>query len=130
MFLGIGRLCLGARRRQRIWGLAAANSASSLVGAARLRRATRLVTGALAIRRQGIYFAMITLALSQMVYFFCLQAPFTHGEDGIQGVPQGKLFGFIDLLEPDDDVLLRAGGVRRAASCSSIASSTRRSATC
>ncbi len=56
-----------------------------------------LVTGALAIRRQGIYFSMITLALSQMIYFFCLQAPFTHGEDGIQAVPQGKLFGFINL---------------------------------
>ncbi|MDE2363902.1 MAG: branched-chain amino acid ABC transporter permease [Hyphomicrobiales bacterium] len=56
-----------------------------------------VITGALAIRRQGIYFAMITLALSQMIYFFCLQAPFTHGEDGIQGVPQGKAFGLIDL---------------------------------
>src|SRR6185295_17461775 len=47
--------------------------------------------------RQGIYFAMITLALSQMVYFFYLQAAFTHGEDGIQAVPRGLLFGFIDL---------------------------------
>jgi branched-chain amino acid transport system permease protein len=56
-----------------------------------------LITGALAIRRQGIYFSMITLALSQMIYFFCLQAPFTHGEDGIQAVPQGKLLGFINL---------------------------------
>ncbi|MBF0336147.1 MAG: branched-chain amino acid ABC transporter permease [Alphaproteobacteria bacterium] len=56
--------------------------------------------GGLAIRRQGIYFAMITLALSQMVYFFCLQAPFTHGEDGIQAVPRGYLFGFIDLMQP------------------------------
>jgi branched-chain amino acid transport system permease protein len=56
-----------------------------------------LVTGALAIRRQGIYFSMITLALSQMIYFFCLQAPFTHGEDGIQAVPQGKMLGFINL---------------------------------
>ena len=56
-----------------------------------------LVTGMLAIRRQGIYFAMVTLALSQMVYFFCLQAPFTHGEDGIQGVPRRPLFGLIDL---------------------------------
>ena len=56
-----------------------------------------VVVGALAIRRQGIYFAMITLALSQMIYFFCLQAPFTHGEDGIQGVPQGKAFGFLNL---------------------------------
>jgi branched-chain amino acid transport system permease protein len=56
-----------------------------------------IVTGLLAIRRQGIYFAMITLALAQMVYFFCLQAPFTHGEDGIQSVPRGKLFGVLDL---------------------------------
>jgi len=56
-----------------------------------------VVTGALAIRRQGIYFAMITLALSQMIYFFCLEAPFTHGEDGIQSVPQGRLLGLVDL---------------------------------
>ncbi|WP_413993587.1 branched-chain amino acid ABC transporter permease [Labrys okinawensis] len=56
-----------------------------------------LVIGALAIRRQGIYFAMITLAMAQMVYFFSLQAPFTGGEDGIQSVPRGKLFGLIDL---------------------------------
>ena len=56
-----------------------------------------IVTGALAIRRQGIYFAMITLALAQMLFFFCLQAPFTGGEDGIQAVPRGTLFGFIDL---------------------------------
>lgn len=53
--------------------------------------------GSLAIRRQGIYFAMITLALAQMVFFFSLQAPFTGGEDGIQAVPRGHLFGFIDL---------------------------------
>ncbi|MBM3538624.1 MAG: branched-chain amino acid ABC transporter permease [Alphaproteobacteria bacterium] len=56
-----------------------------------------LISGALAIRRQGIYFAMITLALAQMIYFFCLQAKFTGGEDGIQQVPRGVLFGFIDL---------------------------------
>ncbi len=56
-----------------------------------------LVAGLLAIRRQGIYFAMITLALAQMVYFFSLQAPFTGGEDGIQAVPRGRLFGLIDL---------------------------------
>jgi len=56
-----------------------------------------MVAGALAIRRQGIYFAMITLALAQMVYFFSLQAPFTGGEDGIQAVPRGKLLGLIDL---------------------------------
>jgi branched-chain amino acid transport system permease protein len=59
-----------------------------------------VVTGALAIRRQGIYFAMITLAFSQMVYFFYIQAPFTHGEDGIQAVPRGRLFGLIDLSAP------------------------------
>ena len=56
-----------------------------------------LIFGALAIRRQGIYFAMITLALAQMVYFFALQIPFTGGEDGIQAVPRGRLFGLIDL---------------------------------
>ena len=58
-----------------------------------------LVVGSLAIRRQGIYFAMITLALSQMVFFFCLQIPFTGGEDGIQAVPRGLLFGQIDLSD-------------------------------
>lgn len=56
-----------------------------------------LVFGALAIRRQGIYFAMVTLAFAQMIYFFALQAPFTGGEDGIQAVPRGYLFGLLDL---------------------------------
>ncbi|VXC57420.1 ABC transporter permease [Burkholderia sp. 8Y] len=56
-----------------------------------------VIVGLLAIRRQGIYFAMVTLALAQMVYFVFLQAPFTHGEDGLQGVPRGKLFGVLDL---------------------------------
>ena len=56
-----------------------------------------LAFGALAIRRQGIYFAMITLALAQMVYFYALQAPWTHGEDGIQAVPRGVMFGVLDL---------------------------------
>jgi branched-chain amino acid transport system permease protein len=55
------------------------------------------VTGLLAIRRQGIYFAMITLALAQMIYFYYVQTPFTGGEDGIQAVPRGTLFGLIDL---------------------------------
>lgn len=59
-----------------------------------------LVIGYLAIRRQGIYSTMITLALAQMFFFFCLQAAFTHGEDGLQGVPRGHLFGFIDLNQP------------------------------
>jgi branched-chain amino acid transport system permease protein len=63
------------------------------VGAAALG----VITGLVAIRRQGIYFAMITLALSQLLYFVYLQTPFTHGEDGIQGIPQGKLFGLFNL---------------------------------
>jgi branched-chain amino acid transport system permease protein len=58
------------------------------------------IAGSVAIRRQGIYFAMITLALAQMAYFFALQAKFTGGEDGIQGVPRGKLFGLVDLANP------------------------------
>ncbi|MCU4179470.1 branched-chain amino acid ABC transporter permease [Bosea sp. BH3] len=59
-----------------------------------------LVFGALAIRRQGIYFAMITLALAQMAFFFSLQTPgFTGGEDGIQAVPRGRLFGLIDIAD-------------------------------
>jgi branched-chain amino acid transport system permease protein len=62
-----------------------------------------LVVGAIAIRRQGIYFAMITLALAQMIYFVWLQAPFTGGEDGLQGVPRGTLFGLIPLA--NDTVL-------------------------
>ena len=56
-----------------------------------------LLVGLIAIRRQGIYFAMITLAMAQMVYFVCLQAPFTGGEDGLQGVPRGRLFGLLPL---------------------------------
>ncbi len=56
-----------------------------------------LVVGMVAIRRQGIYFAMITLAIAQMVYFVCLQAPFTGGEDGLQGVTRGALFGLVSL---------------------------------
>jgi branched-chain amino acid transport system permease protein len=62
-----------------------------------------LVVGALAIRRQGIYFSMITLALAQMAYFFALQAPFTGGEDGLQRVPRGTMFGLLDLR---DDLVL------------------------
>jgi branched-chain amino acid transport system permease protein len=56
-----------------------------------------LLFGLVAIRRQGIYFAMITLAMAQMVFFICLQAPFTGGEDGLQGVPRGNLFGLLSL---------------------------------
>jgi branched-chain amino acid transport system permease protein len=67
-----------------------------LVGVA-ASTAVGLVMGALAIRRQGIYFSMITLALAQMVYFAALRAPFTGGEDGLQGIPRGKLLGMLDL---------------------------------
>lgn len=70
------------------FGIVLGVAASSVLG---------LVVGALAIRRQGIYFSMITLALAQMVYFAALRAPFTHGEDGLQGVPRGHLFGLLDL---------------------------------
>ena len=59
-----------------------------------------LVFGWLAIRRRGIYFAMVTMALAQMVYFIAVQAPFTGGEEGIQGVPRGRLFGLLDLEQP------------------------------
>jgi branched-chain amino acid transport system permease protein len=68
-----------------------------VIGGTAIATLLGLVVGLFAIRRQGIYFAMITLALAQMVYFVFLQAPFTHGEDGMQGVPRGKLFGVIDL---------------------------------
>jgi branched-chain amino acid transport system permease protein len=72
----------------------------ALLGATACSGLLGLVFGAVAIRRQGIYFAMITLAMAQMVFFICLQAPFTGGEDGLQGVPRGKLFGVLSL-EPD-----------------------------
>ncbi len=92
MFLGMAGYV--SAHAAKVWGLppelaiALGTATSALLG---------LVTGLLAIRSQGIYFAMITLALAQMVYFFCLQAPFTHGEDGIQSVPRGKLLGVLDL---------------------------------
>ncbi len=78
----------------KVWGLPP--ELAILFGIA-VAAALGVVVGWLAIRRQGIYFSMITLGLAQMIYFLCLQAPFTHGEDGIQGVPRGHLFGFLDL---------------------------------
>jgi branched-chain amino acid transport system permease protein len=69
----------------------------AIIGGTAIAALLGFVAGGLAIRRQGIYFAMITLALSQMMYFFALQAKFTGGEDGIQGVPRGRLFGLFDL---------------------------------
>ncbi len=92
MFLGTaGYVCAHAAK---VWGWPPEAAILAGTGAA---ATLGLVTGLLAIRRQGIYFAMITLALAQMIYFFCLQAPFTHGEDGIQSVPRGRLFGLLDL---------------------------------
>lgn len=81
----------------KVWGLppelgiVVGTAAAALLG---------LATGYISIKRQGIYFSMITLALSQLLFFLYLQAPFTHGEDGIQGVPQGHLLGIFDLSKP------------------------------
>ena len=80
-----------------IWGFPTEVAILSGVAAA---TALGALFGWLAIRRQGLYFAMITLALAQIVYFYAIQAPWTHGEDGIQSVPRGYLFGVIDLNEP------------------------------
>ena len=92
MFFGLASYV--AAHGAKVWGLTP--ELAVLAGTA-CAGALGVAVGALAIRRQGIYFAMITLALSQMVFFFCLQAPFTGGEDGIQAVPRGRLFGLIDL---------------------------------
>ncbi|MCW7538910.1 branched-chain amino acid ABC transporter permease [Aquabacterium sp. A7-Y] len=90
-FGGAGYVCGHALK---VWGLSpelgllAGTACAALLG---------LVMGALAIRREGIYFSMITLALAQMLYFFCLQSPLTGGEDGLQGVPRGHLLGLLSL---------------------------------
>src|ERR1700756_1708563 len=95
MFLGTGGYVTA--HAAKVWGLPP--ELGILVGVA-ASAALGIITGAVAIRRQGIYFAMITLALSQLLYFIYLQAPFTHGEDGIQGIPQGHLFFLLDLSKP------------------------------
>jgi branched-chain amino acid transport system permease protein len=99
MFFGIGGYGFGyivkAMNLPPELGLLAGIGGGALLG---------LVTGVLAIRRQGIYFAMITLAFAQMVYFFCVQAPFTGGEDGLQGVPRRALLG--GLIPIDNDMVL------------------------
>ncbi|MBK8176885.1 MAG: branched-chain amino acid ABC transporter permease [Rhodospirillales bacterium] len=91
-FFGIAAYATG--HAAKVWGLP--TELALLTGTA-AAAALGLVFGWLAIRRQGIYFAMVTLALAQMVFFFCVQAPFTHGEDGIQAIPRGTLLGVIDL---------------------------------
>ena len=78
----------------KVWGL---DPALAILSGAAVAAGLGLVAGAVAIRRQGIYFAMIPLALAQMMYFFAVQAPFTGGEDGIQAVPRGRLLGIFDL---------------------------------
>src|SRR5215475_2473517 len=95
MFLGTAGYC--SAHALKVWGLPP--ELGIVVGVA-AAAALAVVTGFISIRRQGIYFSMITLALSQLLYFIYLQTPFTHGEDGIQGIPQGRMFGFIDLSRP------------------------------
>src|SRR6201994_3607123 len=95
MFLGTAGYC--SAHALKVWGLSpelgilVGTAAAALLG---------VVTGYISIRRQGIYFSMITLALSQLLYFVYLQTPFTHGEDGIQGIPQGRLLGLFNLARP------------------------------
>ena len=95
MFLGLASyVCAHAAK---VWGL---EPVSAIVLGTLASAVLGLVTGALAIRSSGIYFAMITVAFSQMIYFVCVEAPFTHGEDGIQAVPQGRALGLFDLSNP------------------------------
>jgi branched-chain amino acid transport system permease protein len=95
MFLGTAGYC--SAHALKVWALPP--ELGILVGIA-AAFVLSIITGYISIRRQGIYFAMITLALSQLLYFVYLQAPFTHGEDGIQGIPQGWMFGVLDLSKP------------------------------
>jgi branched-chain amino acid transport system permease protein len=95
MFLGTAGYVSG--HALKVWGLPPELGILAGTAAAAV---LAVVTGFVAIRRQGIYFAMITLALSQLLYFVYLQVPFTHGEDGIQGIPQGKMFGVLNLANP------------------------------
>jgi len=94
MFFGGAAYVTGHAVKVWLWptelGILAGAAAAAVLG---------LVVGLLAIRRSGIYFAMITLALAQMFFFFCVQAPFTHGEDGIQAIPRRVMLGFIDIRD-------------------------------
>jgi branched-chain amino acid transport system permease protein len=90
----LGGAAYAAGHALKVWGLP---TELGLLAGVAAGAALGLVMGGLAIRRSGIYFSMITLALAQMLYFFFLQAPFTGGEDGLQSVPRGTLLGFIDL---------------------------------
>ena len=92
MFLGMASYV--SAHAAKVWGF---DPLLSILSGVLVAAVLGLVTGAVAIRSKGIYFAMITVALSQMVYFYCVEAPFTHGEDGIQSVPQGHVLGLLDL---------------------------------
>jgi branched-chain amino acid transport system permease protein len=92
MFFGFAAYLCG--HAAKVWGLSP--EVAILFGTISAA-AIGFLVGWLAVRRQGIYFAMITLALSQMIYFICVQAPFTYAEDGIQSIPRGKLFGMFSL---------------------------------
>ena len=95
MFLGTAGYVSG--HALKVWGL---SPEFGILAGTAASAGLAVITGLVAIRRQGIYFAMITLALSQLLYFIYLQVPFTHGEDGIQGIPQGHLFFLLDLSKP------------------------------
>jgi branched-chain amino acid transport system permease protein len=95
MFLGSAGYA--AAHAAKVWGF---TPELAIVFGTVVALAIGVLAGLLAIRRQGIYFAMITLALAQMIFFVALQAKFTGGEDGIQSVPRGRLFGVIDLAQP------------------------------
>ena len=98
MFFGFAAYVAG--HASKVWGL---TPEWCLIAGTLSAACIGLITGWLAVRREGIYFAMVTLALAQMVFFICVQAPFTYAEDGIQSIPRGKLFGVIDLT--DDKVM-------------------------
>ena len=95
MFLGSAGYA--SAHAAKVWGF---NPEFAIVFGTAVALGLGTIAGLLAIRRQGIYFAMITLALAQMIYFVALQAKFTGGEDGIQSVPRGRLFGVVDLTQP------------------------------
>jgi branched-chain amino acid transport system permease protein len=92
MFFGFAAYLCG--HAAKVWGL---SPEVAILFGTFSAAAIGFLVGWLAVRRQGIYFAMITLALSQMIYFICVQAPFTFAEDGIQSIPRGKLFGLFSL---------------------------------
>jgi branched-chain amino acid transport system permease protein len=94
MFFGFAAYVTG--HAAKVWGL---TPELALLGGMLSATVMGVLVGWLAVRRQGIYFAMVTLALSQMIYFLCVQSPFTYAEDGIQSIPRGKLLGLIDLTQ-------------------------------